>query len=254
MWAFPEPNREIDIAVAVLSVLIAFVVILQTIFLPSLLEGFIGTFPFWQFSSILLLVFGCGLIFVRKPNYWVYGLIMGGILFIGSLLSLLISNSEYLHLVQLTAYPLLLVLGDRFPIGEKVSSDHKQEDSELRRQRVSVDYQTLELIRKLFNEKDPTGILYKIAQATCHLILADLTLVIDTPDKHGKISSGEKCFIFLPVVHLAIYPIYPRCSSYPSRGTYWLHRFMFPVQIKPSGWSCSLPFRTVPGPKKIRTI
>ncbi len=187
LWAFPEPNREIDIAVAVLSVLIAFVVILQTIFLPSLLEGFIGTFPFWQFSSILLLVFGCGLIFIRKPNYWVYGLIMGGILFIGSVLSLLISNSEYLHLVQLTAYPLLLILGDRFPIGEKVSSDHKQEDSELQRQRVSVDYRTLELIRKLFNEKDPTGILYKIAQATCYLILADLTLVIDTPDKHGKI-------------------------------------------------------------------
>jgi signal transduction histidine kinase len=187
LWAFPEPSREIDIAVAVLSVLIAFVVILQTIFLPSLLEGFIGTFLFWQFSSILLLVFGCGLIFVRKPNYWVYGFIMGGILLIGSLLSLLISNSEYLHLVQLTAYPLLLILGDRFPIGEKVSSDHKQEDSELQRQRVSVDYQALELIRKLFNEKDPTGILYKIAQATCYLILADLTLVIDTPDKHGKI-------------------------------------------------------------------
>lgn len=187
LWAFPEPSREIDIAVAVLSVLIAFVVILQTIFLPSLLEGFIGTFLFWQFSSILLLVFGCGLIFVRKPNYWVYGFIMGGILFIGSLLSLLNSNTEYLHLVQLTAYPLLLILGDRFPIGEKVSLDHKQEDSELQRQRVSVDYQALELIRKLFNEKDPTGILYKIAQATCYLILADLTLVIDTPDKHGKI-------------------------------------------------------------------
>lgn len=187
LWAFPEPNREIDITVAVLSFLIVFVVILQTIFLPSLLEGFLGTIPFWQFFSILLLTFGCGLIFIRKPNYWVYGLIMGGILFVGSLLSLLISNSEYLHLVQLTAYPLLLILGDRFPIGDKPSPDHKQEEDDLQRQRVSVDYQTLEMIRKLFNEKDSTGILYKIAQTTCYLILADLTLVIDTPDKHGKI-------------------------------------------------------------------
>ncbi len=187
LWAFPEPSREIDVIVVVSSVLIAFLVILQTIFLPSLLEGFLGTFPFWQVFSILLLVFGSVLIIIRKPNYWVYGLIMGGILFIGSLLSLLVSNSEYLHLVQLTAYPLLLILGDRFPIGDKPSPDHKQENGDLQRQRVSVDYQTLELIQKLFNEKDPTGILYKIAQITCYLILADLTLVIDTPDKHGKI-------------------------------------------------------------------
>ena len=187
LWAFPEPSHVIDITAVVLSVLITFVVILQTIFLPSLLEGFLGTFPFWQIFSILLLVFGCGLIFIRKPNYWVYGLIMGGILFIGSLLSLLISNSEYLHLVQLTAFPLLLILGERFPIGEKPSPDHKQENGDLQRQRVSVDYQTLDMIQKLFNEKDPTGILYKIAQTTCYLILADLTLIIDTPDKHGKI-------------------------------------------------------------------
>ncbi|MCD4803173.1 MAG: hypothetical protein K8R16_09575 [Anaerolineales bacterium] len=187
LWAFPEPSREIDIGVTVLSVLIAIVVILQTIFLPSLLEGFLGTFPFWQFFSILLLVFGCGLIAVRKPNYWVYGLIMGGILFIGSLLSLLISSSEYLHLVQLTAYPLLLILGERFPIGDKPSPEHKLEDADHQRQRVSVNYQTLDMIQKLFNEKDPTGILYKIAQTTCYLILADLTLVLDTPDEHGKI-------------------------------------------------------------------
>ena len=187
LWAFPEPSHVIDITAVVLSVLITFVVILQTIFLPSLLEGVLGTFPFWQIFSILLLVFGCGLIFIRKPNYWVYGLIMGGILFIGSLLSLLISNSEYLHLVQLTAFPLLLILGERFPIGEKPSPDHKQENGDLQRQRVSVDYQTLDMIQKLFNEKDPTGILYKIAQTTCYLILADLTLIIDTPDKHGKI-------------------------------------------------------------------
>ena len=186
LWAFPEPTRVIDITAVVLSVLITFVVILQTIFLPSLLEGFLGTFPFWQIFSILLLVFGCGLIFIRKPNYWVYGLIMGGILFIGSLLSLLILNSEYLHLVQLTAYPLLLILGERFPIGEKPSPDQKQENGDLQRQRVSVDYQTLDMIQKLFNEKDPTGILYKIAQTTCYLILSDLALVIDTPDKHGK--------------------------------------------------------------------
>jgi signal transduction histidine kinase len=187
LWAFPEPSRVIDIMAIVLSVLITFVVVLQTIFLPSLLEGFLGTFPFWQIFSILLLVFGCVLIFIRKPNYWVYGLIMGGILFIGSLLSLLISNSEYLHLVQLTAYPLLLILGERFPIGEKPSPDQKQEDGDIQRQRVSVNYQSLDMIQKLFNEKDPTGILYKIAQTTCYLILADLTLVIDTPDKHGKI-------------------------------------------------------------------
>ncbi len=38
-----------------------------------------------------------------------------------------------------------------------------------------------------FNENDSIGILYKIAQTTAYLILADLALVIDTPDEHGKI-------------------------------------------------------------------
>ncbi|MCJ7715487.1 MAG: ATP-binding protein, partial [Anaerolineales bacterium] len=186
LWAFPEPSREADPVVLVLITVTAIFVITQTLFARSLLEGFTGTFTFWQGLSILVILIGCGLIIIRKPNYWVHGLVMGGLLGLGSALSLISSDLEILHLSQLTAYPLLLLLGERFPIGDTPSPEQSDEEDLLRR-RVSVDFQTLQLLHKLFNEKDPDGILYKVAQVTSYLILSDLTLVIDTPDEHGKI-------------------------------------------------------------------
>jgi len=186
LWAFPEPSREVDPAVLVLIIITGSFFTVQTLFTPSLLEGFTGSMVFWQGLSILVLLIGCSLIVVRKPNFWQHGLAMGSLLGIGSILAIISSDLEPLHLAQLAAYPLLLLLGERFPIGEKLSTDQPEEEDLLRRS-VSVDFQTLQLLHKLFNEKDPDGILYKIAQATSYLILSDLTLVIDTPDKHGKI-------------------------------------------------------------------
>ena len=186
LWAFPEPSRKADPAVLGLIIVTGIFFTVQTIFSPSLLEGFTGSIVFWQGLSILVLLIGCGLIVVRKPNFWQHGLVMGGLLGIGSILALFSSDLEPLHLAQLAAYPLLLLLGERFPIGDKLSMDQPEEE-DLPRRSVSVDFQTLQLLHKLFNEKDPDGILYKIAQATSYLILSDLTLVIDTPDKHGKI-------------------------------------------------------------------
>jgi len=185
LWAFPEPSRRLDPTVLILIVLIAVFITTQTIFLPTLLEGFYGSMAFWQGISISFLVIGCGLIYIRKPNFWHYGLFMGGILIIGSLLSLLSSNTDPLHLAQLAAYPILLLLGERFPVGDMLAQD-PGEDDDLDRRSASVDFKTMELIQRLFDEKDPVGILYKIAQCTSSLILADLTLVIDTPDEHGK--------------------------------------------------------------------
>ena len=186
LWAFPEPSREVDPAVLILIIFTGVFITFQTIFTPSLLEGFTGSMVFWQGLSILVLLIGCVLIVVRKPNFWQHGLAMGSLLGIGSILALISSDLEPLHLSQLAAYPLLLLLGERFPIGDKILTD-QPEDEDLIRRSVSVDFKILQLLHKLFNEKDPDGILYKIAQATSYLILSDLTLVIDTPDKHGKI-------------------------------------------------------------------
>ncbi len=187
LWNFPEPGKEADPVILGLIILISAFLLTQTIFLPNLLEGALGSMSFWEGLAIASLVINCGLIIIRKPNFWQYGLFMGIILLLGSGLSLISNNIDPLHLSQLTAYPLLLILGDRFPIGTNLSKDQIQEDEDLQRRRVSVEYSTLELILRLFDEKDPAGILYKIAQATAVLILSDLTMVIDTPDQHGKI-------------------------------------------------------------------
>ncbi len=186
LWSFPEPSRVADPTVLGLMGITSVFVILQTIFMPSLLNGFAGTMLFWQGISIIFLIAGSALIIMRKPNFWLYGVFMGGILVFGSIFALISSELEPLHLAQLTAYPLLLLLGERFPIGE-IFTQEGSIDIDLDRRQASVDLPILSMIQKLFDEKDPAGILYNIAQTTCYLILSDLTLIIDTPDEHGKI-------------------------------------------------------------------
>jgi len=184
LWNFPEPSREADLGMIALLVIIGILVVSQIAFIRTLLEGITGSVTFWQGLSIIFLIVGIGLIIIRKPNLWVNGLVMSFFLFIGSLLTLISEDLNSLHLAQLAAYPLLLTLSDRFPIGERLAEDPFIDDES--RRRVSVDFEILNLFQKLFDEKDPAGILYKIAQTTAYLILADLALVIDTPDEHGK--------------------------------------------------------------------
>ena len=186
MWNFPERSRGIDLTVLALILLTTSVVILQLSFLPTLLESILGSTSFWQGITISLTVIGCGLVLIRKPNYWHYGLFMLGILGVGSALSLIGNSLEIMLLSQLVAYPLLLVVGDRFPIGDSQPVDQEIEE-QLERKHFSVEHDILKIIYRLFDEQDSAGILYKIAQTTAYLILADLTLVIDTPDEHGKI-------------------------------------------------------------------
>ena len=186
MWNFPERSRIADLVVLVLTGLILVLMVLQFAFIPELLDGILGSSSFWQGISITLIIIGLGLIIMRKPNHWHYGIFMLGILGIGSVLSLLSGDQDSLHLAQLVAYPLLLVLGDRFPIGDSYPTDQEQEQP-LERKHFSVDHDILAIIHRLFDEDDSTGILYKIAKATAYLILSDLAMVIDTPDEHGKI-------------------------------------------------------------------
>ena len=186
LWSYPEPSKEVDLGVLGGMGLILILTILQLLFIPSLLDGFAGGMLFWQGLSILFIIAGTTSIILRKPNFWIYGVYMGGILAIGSVLTLISSDLEPLHLSQLAAYPLLLLFGERFSIADIFSQESPDKD-DLDRRTTSVDIAILSRIQKLFDEKDPAGILYNIAQATSYLILADLTLVIDTPDEHGKL-------------------------------------------------------------------
>ncbi len=187
LWNFPEPSREADPIFLAIIILLSALVVTQTIFVPNLLDGITGSLSFWEGLSITALVINLGLILIRKPNLWRYGLFMGILLAIGSTLSLFSNSLDSLHLAQLSAYPLLLLLSDRFPIGDTPSSTQTLNEDKLLLRRVSVEHDILTLIQRLFDEKDPDGILYKIAQVTAYLILADLALIIDTPDRHGKI-------------------------------------------------------------------
>jgi signal transduction histidine kinase len=186
MWNYPERIQAIDLVLVALIAFTTGLVSLQLSMFPSLLDGIFGSISFWQGLSISMAVISCGLVLLRKPNHWHYGLFMLGILGVGSVLSLLSDNLDILHLSQLAAYPLLLALSDRFPIGDTQTADW-EEGELMERRHFSVEHEILSTIHQLFDEKDSTGILYKIARTTAYLILSDLTMVIDTPDEHGKI-------------------------------------------------------------------
>jgi signal transduction histidine kinase len=186
LWNFPEPNQGIDLAAIISVLLVLGLVFGMAFFMPEQIESFIGSMSFWQALTIIALVIGVGLVLIRKPNMWEYGLFMKIILLLGAILTLLSNDVGSMHLTQLVAYPLLLLLGDRFQIGETIP-EKIQIDDDLQRRQFSLDQNILELVQRLFDEKDSTGILYKIAKTTAYMILADLALVIDTPDQHGKI-------------------------------------------------------------------
>ena len=145
LWNFPEPSKEVDSAALLSISLIILLVAGQIFIMPSLMEGFTGSMSFWQGLSIVALVIGSGLILIRKPNLWHYGFFMARILFIGSILSLLSETLESMHLTQLVAYPLLLLLSDRFPIGDPTVK-HSSDEDELERKHFSVEYNILELV------------------------------------------------------------------------------------------------------------
>lgn len=183
LWNFPERSRVVDITLLALSLLAAALAAFQLIGSAVQLGG---TACFWQGLSITLGVISIGLILLRKPNLWHYGLFTLAILLIGSILSCASGSIDVLHLAHLVSFPLLLALGDRFPISDTIGVELSEEE-QLGRRRFSVEHRLLAIIQQLFDANDPTGILYKIAQTTAYLILADLTMVIDTPDQNGKI-------------------------------------------------------------------
>jgi signal transduction histidine kinase len=186
MWNYPERSQAVDLVLIVIIALATALVSLQLSVFPTLMNSIFGTISFWQGLSITMAVIGSGLVLIRKPNFWHYGIFMLGILGVGSVLSLLGDSLDILHLSQLAAYPLLLALSDRFPIGDSQTTEWEASQP-LERRHFSVEHDILSTIHQLFDEQDSTGILYKIARTTAYLILSDLTMVIDTPDEHGKI-------------------------------------------------------------------
>ncbi|GAB4536016.1 MAG: hypothetical protein Fur0018_26540 [Anaerolineales bacterium] len=123
MWVYPEPLRMADFSALFAG---AFAVL---VFLLNLTWGNPGDSVYafnqtgfdlgWEVLALAGLVVGCFLLILRRPNQWGIGLGMLGISILGHLAHLISpqANSDLpgaVRLAQLTAYPLLLSLPQRF--------------------------------------------------------------------------------------------------------------------------------------------
>lgn len=193
IWNFPEPSRIVDTAGAVASGTAAAAVILTAVVFPQLLTSFLASKLLWQLLIFGLMAVSLALIIIRKPNQWESGLLMGGILTAGTVLNWIFppTTAEFvdvLQLSQLAAYPLLMILVDRFHLDQQkpLPGKSKGEEGEIRR-RTAVDFNLMSLIQGLFSKQPSGDLLHQIARSASELMLSDLTLLFDTPDKYGKV-------------------------------------------------------------------
>jgi len=193
IWNFPEPSRIVDTAGAVVSGTAAAVVILTAVIFPQLLTSILGSRLLWQLLIFSLLGVSLALIIIRKPNQWESGLLMGGILAAGTVLNWIFPPTsetfvDVLQLTQLAAYPLLMILVDRFQLDQHQPLPGKaQSEEEDIRRRTAVDFNMMSLLQELFSKQSSGDLLYQIARSASELMLSDLTMLFDTPDKYGKV-------------------------------------------------------------------
>ncbi len=193
MWIFPEPDPPSDRGAAAAAALAVLFSLSQLILFPSLLSSFTASALLWDLLFLILISAGAALLLMRKPNQYENGLLMVGIFATGLILNWIFPSPESyaldaLQLSQLAGYPLLLILIKRFYFPDEEQGfpgpDEREEDS---RRRTRINYALMENIQRLFRDLESGEMLYQIARCTSEILLADLSMIIDTPDTHGKV-------------------------------------------------------------------
>jgi hypothetical protein len=125
LWAFPENEKAWDLSTALVGMLIfaLFIVDLAVQFDLSSL-AVIEPFRWIQISqAVALFLTGAGILLLalRRPGGWAVGVVMIAVIGLGYLIQMLAPtigevNSGAVHLAQMIAYPLLIVLPQRFSL------------------------------------------------------------------------------------------------------------------------------------------
>lgn len=193
LFGFPEPSRGADAAASLLSLLVltALGLSLLTWQTQSTLTTYNQTPDdfFWQTASLLLILGGMAILFIRKPDGMWNGIIMLALGFLGHVGHLLFQiNGNYSGVVRLAymaAYPILLTLPQRFSVSTSAvaatpqrSAAMRQDSIPLERRRYSTDPKTFHAMLALAAESNPTKVSQAITRAIAQTLLADLCFMI----------------------------------------------------------------------------
>ena len=198
LWVYPEPNPIVDRALIFFSTLVLLTGLLDYFLLAgrslSPLAGTTWGQLWWTAAPLLALILGMTGLLIRRPNGYWYGTGMTLILGLGHILTLLVPPDigtfpGAVRLAQLTAYPFLFFLPDRFSKTRPPALQPEQSlDNERRRQRSSVELPLLRLLVESIGELKRHFNPRVITQLTSRVMLADISLVIEGPDPKGKTS------------------------------------------------------------------
>ena len=197
LWAFPEPSRMGDSASLLLGMLVLIATALNFVWwygqsATLLYNGSVAD-TLGGILAVVLILAGGLLIFLRKPNGWTFGLAMLSLFLIGILAYLLIFSlrpegnyAGIVRLAEMAAYPLLLVLPQRFPLPSLAKPGSRQVEKPVQR-RYAADPALLGELLALGSETHQDNVYQSIASAVSQAMLADICLVVLPPTEDGEL-------------------------------------------------------------------
>ena len=201
LYAFPEPSRTGDAAVALLSLFTLTALGLSLlIWKPQVaLLSYNQTNDdwFWQIASILIILLGIAILFIRKPDGMWGGITLLAIGMLGHLGHMLFpvagNYSGIVRLAYMSAYPILLTLPQRYAGAPAVSSPAparapaaKPDAVNQERRRYSTDPKTFHAMLALAAESNPTKVSQAITRAIAQTMLSDLCFMIYLTDSNKQ--------------------------------------------------------------------
>ncbi len=194
LWAFPAPLRLAD-AAALLLVLLTLTLLALGVAWWSTQPGN-GTFnaslpdTIADASALFLIFIGVFLLLIRRPPGWGFALAMLGLLAAGHLFYLLAPQTQanysvVVRLSEMAAYPLLLVLPQRFSVSAEGSIRGQGFLSPVRQ---GLDPQLIPTILEMAIDADPQKNCQAITSNVSRAMQADLCLLISPADNAGMMS------------------------------------------------------------------
>jgi signal transduction histidine kinase len=215
MWAFPEPNRAWDAVTTILSLLVLIGLVFGVVSQAGVADP--NNFNLstqslvWNIFTLLVIVLGLGLLFMRRPLGWGNGLAVLLLAALGFGLDSFWtsggSHSGVVRLFMMAAFPLLLTLPNRFPtptsgaktqtvavfqknVAESAGTDRPSQALRERR-RYSTDPKTLSSLLAMAAETDAGKINQHIARSVAQAMLADLCFLIFIGDDKNTLFIGS---------------------------------------------------------------
>jgi signal transduction histidine kinase len=217
LWSFPKPSRFADAITVLLGALTVVsgglsMAVWSTEAANANFNASWGDL-LWELFSLSFVLIGSGLLIVRRPSGWSFGLGMLLLLGAGYGAQLLgpFSDGDFsgpVRLAQMAAFPLLLALAARLttaPVdaaaagrihpgsgySQRAAADQTGYGSRhtgIERRRYSADPKTVIALLELAHENSPNRITTTMTRAISQALLADVCYLISAPDSHGQIT------------------------------------------------------------------